>query len=368
MVVMGYRALAMLLSVGACRWNFSELRADDAGRDAVADSDVLPDAAGFAANLVFATSTQHAMLGMTIADGDQICADRAAEAQLPGVYRAWLSTTAEPAASRMAGQGWVRRDGKIVAQTLADVFGGRMLHPILLDENGVRLATTDRVATGTDSTGQVFSANCTDFTDAQESLLFGCADATGRSYSVCFSSGCTAARIYCWGIDRTAPLAVPVATGRRAFLATAFSSGNSTSSADTHCNTVAASHQFPGTYKALLSSTTVTAASRLSAAGETWVRLDGIPLAPTAADVLAGNWDVPLNVTQDGGYDNNFVWTGAAAIDQVGTAAGTCNDLLSVSQLLTPALGRASRIFPTAFAEGVGVTCATQASVYCLQE
>jgi hypothetical protein len=70
------------------------------------------------ANFVFVTSSAHAPieLGPDLGAADAICAARATEANLPGTYVAWLSTSTRQARDRLAGaRGWVRVDGRPVA-------------------------------------------------------------------------------------------------------------------------------------------------------------------------------------------------------------------------------------------------------------
>src|SRR5215510_6780649 len=76
-----------------------------------------------AANLVFVTS-QHVIAGQlgSLAAADAVCNESAANAGLPGVYVAWLSTSATNAIDRLAGaRGWVRPDGRPFADTSADI-------------------------------------------------------------------------------------------------------------------------------------------------------------------------------------------------------------------------------------------------------
>jgi hypothetical protein len=68
------------------------------------------------------------------------------------------------------------------------------------------------------------------------------------------------------------------------------------------------------------------AASRFAPAGPTWVRRDGVAIAATAADALAGNLLAPPNVTIGNTYYGGPVVTGASSITAVATAASSCAD------------------------------------------
>src|SRR5258708_7627480 len=107
---------------------------------------------GIVANVAFVTSTTPVPGALrSLAKAAPTCAARAPGGGLAGTFVAWLSTSAEVAFMRVAGaRGWVRTDGRIVADTVDDLIYGNMVYPIRLDEHGRDIGTsTPPAATGT---------------------------------------------------------------------------------------------------------------------------------------------------------------------------------------------------------------------------
>ena len=133
---------------------------------------------------IFVTSAvQTAGLG-GIAGADEICATEAADANLQGEFKAWLSTTSSSVADRLSHDGgpFVRVDEVIVANDWADLVDGALLAPINLDANGQ--PRTGDVWTGTLETGASYTVDdCAAFTSGD--------NADGHAY--CGSSTSTAA-------------------------------------------------------------------------------------------------------------------------------------------------------------------------------
>ena len=331
-------------------------------------------------NIVFTTSTTQTPALGGLAGADAICAQRALAAGLAGTYRAWLSTSTVNAIDRLgSASGWVRPDGKPVLNNVADIAQDKLFYPPRLDEFGNDLGADPVVmtATGRDGRLTVFtdSTTCGDFTSEVENglLVGGWASANSELFNnvVGFSCG-NEARIYCFGIDRTAQVAVTPAAGRRAFVTTAYwTPGGGIDSADTLCQKEATAANLPGTYKALLAPSGASAASRFNASGAPWVRSDGIPLAPTARDFFSATvLDVSPNVTADGFvyYGSDGAWSGAATMTTAGSDATNCGNWLSTSG--TGAFGRAGdSAVATFFDEWPATPCnATWTKLTCLQE
>jgi hypothetical protein len=73
-------------------------------------------------NYVFTTSTTQTPDFGGRSGADSICAKLAANAALPGTYKAWLSTSTENAIDRLGtASGWVRTDGKPVVNSVDDI-------------------------------------------------------------------------------------------------------------------------------------------------------------------------------------------------------------------------------------------------------
>ncbi|MBY0278552.1 DUF4215 domain-containing protein [Candidatus Binatia bacterium] len=84
--------------------------------------------------------------------------------------------------------------------------------------------------------------------------------------------------------------------------------------ADLLCQTHADSASLPGTYKAWLSSQTVSAADRLAHATEPYVRVDGQIVAVNWNDLTDGTHLIGMNITETGSdHVGERVWTGTSA-------------------------------------------------------
>jgi hypothetical protein len=258
---------------------------------------------------------------------------RAATAGLPGTFVAWLSAGLMGAKTRLgSARGWVRTDGKPFADEVADLASGVFWYPPRLDELGVDVGPV-RVMTGTMGDGTPAPNDCSALTGGTgEGISAGLATSTHRRWTfdqqivTCASQN----RLYCFQTDLQVPLNPIAANGRKAFLSSAWIPSNGLAGADAQCAADATGASLGGTFKALLATSFATAASRFNASGLTWVRTDGVALAPTAAAVLAGTVDTTLEVDAAGGYvDDDVAWSGVSGTGTpgtVGTTTGTCTD------------------------------------------
>jgi hypothetical protein len=103
-------------------------------------------------------------------------------------------------------------------------------------------------------------------------------------------------------------------------------------SADGRCTTDAVAAGLPGTYKALLATSTASAISRFNTAAGTppWARPDNT-LVTNTANELAFALSYVLaspnsNAANDTWYGQSTIWTGAPDLINPGTALTTCND------------------------------------------
>ena len=332
-------------------------------------------------NVVFVTSTTHTGNLGGLAGADAVCQARATAAGLAGTYRAWLSTTSVSAISRLGtASGWVRPDGKPVFNTTADIVAGKQLYPIRIDETGADLGEVSVLtATTTNGTFYTSGTDCTGFTVADtQSAASGTASNVASAFTVFGTAQCASAQhLYCFGISNTATVAVtPPASYRRAFLTSAsWTPGGGLAAADALCTSEASSAGLPGTYKAMLATSTASAASRFTttAGSAPWARVDGVQLAPTAAGLFtAAYWDTAMNVLASGTYmasGNSGVWGGATSPSTVGTAALTCGGTWS-STAGTGGGGRngASRIGALFAFDSANPCSATYIKLACLQE
>ena len=331
-----------------------------------------------APNIAFVTSTEHTGNLGGLAGADTICRTRAMAAGLAGTYRAWLSTSTTNAVSRLgSARGWVRVDGKPFVDSIADLTAGKIIHPLRVDETGDDVGQL-RVTTGTKSDGTVASSElCGNWTSSTGTTYTtqGTSDGLGSMWTNFGGQLCgTAARLYCFGVDRTAVVDVtPATTYRRAFTTKAsWTPGGGLASADALCMQEATAASLPGTYKALLASSGATAASRVSTSGSVWARVDGVAIATLASFTFAvTRWIVSPNLTADKTtwYGNTGVWTGAARLPPAGTSSTTCNNW-TVSTAGNTAIG--GRIGYTTLADiaddGSPTACSSSQKLLCFQQ
>ena len=324
-------------------------------------------------NIAFVTSTTHTGNLGGVVGADTICQSRAAAAGLSGSYYAWISSTTINAASRFGtSRGWVRLDGKPFADTVADLTAGKIFYPLRLNESGVDVMGDATVFTGTQANGTLFSGqSCTDWTSnsAGVPVAGGLTGAGAPSWTIAATFPCNASQhLYCLGRGRISTLSVVAQTGRLAFATTAnYAVGGGIASADALCQSEATAAGKAGTFKALLATSTASAASRFNTNGPTWVRADGVPLVNAAPDIAAPTLVAPLNVSASGAYlaIHAAAWTGAAGFSTVGTATSTCNEWTSTAS------GSASAAYIDRSGSGSLFTvtpCSSLGRLFCLQE
>ena len=137
-----------------------------------------PDAAAAAASkLVFVTSSRHTGNLGGVEGADAICATRAAAADLPGTFKAWVSASDAAARDRLShGEApYLRTDGVQVADDWADLVDGSLDAPMSRDENGA--AVEDDAWTGTLATGAA-STSCSGFTSSSAANAGVCGSTT----------------------------------------------------------------------------------------------------------------------------------------------------------------------------------------------
>lgn len=118
--------------------------------------------------------------------GDQLCANAAADAGLPGTFRAWLSDGTGSPSTRftMGDTPFCLVDGTVIADDWADLTDASLAHAIEVDENGGSPGTV-RVWTGTGSTGGPSGPNCLGWTSASggEAGRFGALNAFNAAWT-----------------------------------------------------------------------------------------------------------------------------------------------------------------------------------------
>ena len=152
------------------------------------------------------------VLGEGLAGADEICQSRAQVAGLPGVYRAWLSSTEIHAVDRVVQTkpAPLRRvDLEVVVATPADLVGGTLLVPIAVTEGGELLnldpnCAEEAVWTGTNADGTLGISNCEDWTATMDNAgLTGQLGATDEAWTQgpCQVACEAVLHIYCFEID-----------------------------------------------------------------------------------------------------------------------------------------------------------------------
>lgn len=167
---------------------------------------------------------------------------------------------------------------------------------------------------------------------------------TGWSVSGCSGSTCD--------VTMTADRTVTATLGQLGYLAFATDSlydgdllGDAMpadAEADAICNAAAAGASLPGSYRAWLSSTTVSAASRFAGARGAWVLADGTPFAASLATLTSGQLLSTLRVTETGNpitstdttFWSNTLSSGAIANTSASSTCGNFTTTAGASDVL----------------------------------
>lgn len=330
-------------------------------------------------NIVFVTSTRSASNMGGLAGADAICAARATAGGLAGTYKAWLSTSTVNAKDRLGtASGWVRPDGKPVFSQLKDLESNKVFYPPNQDESGHVATGVQTVFTATEANGKSvegsFSSTCADWTsdvDDGKYILVGSAGANSSQLTSYGGDKCgQGSALLCFGIDRTAFVAADPLPGGRAFVTEAtWTPGGGIATADALCQKEATDAGLTGTFKALLSPTGASAASRF-AGTDPWYRMDGLALAPTASAFFSNSsLDVAPNMTAKGAYSTGFHWGGGENPTAIGTDALNCKDWKSGLAADVSAMGYDSITFMGLFFGTYTARwqCSGSAHLVCLQ-
>ena len=324
-----------------------------------------------AANVAFVTSTLQSPMsfGSDLTGADAVCNTRAQAAGLTGTFVAFLSTSTVNARDRLAGsRGWARIDGVPLLDQADDAMRGHLLSPLAIDELG-NYAGADFVATGSTGTADVLGGwTCNDYTDGSAMVEGGVGNFTSGLWLMDNNQSCASmARIYCFGLGKTAPVAPPPVTGRLQFMTVEsyVVDGNGLATADALCNSEAQQGSLPGSYKALLATSTASAFSRFSA-GSPWQRVDGMVLSPSLLDLEQNEMFTTPNLSATGAAQGDIeVMTGIINPAQANTTGQACGDWTAPGgQGLTGRSDFLGSVFNDA---GTTIGCTTQ-PIYCFEE
>jgi len=316
-------------------------------------------------NIMFTTSTVQApgTLGSTAA-ADTLCRERAAAAGLPGTFIAFVSDSTSDLRARLGtARGWVRPDGAPVADTLDSLLATIIFYPPTLDEFTLPIPLqTTSVATATEMGGQFSGLGCTDWTSTTASTTYGIAYAGDLQLVTTGSTGRTCdtpMHLYCVGTDHNTPVAPAPPTGKRAFLYFGFTPGGGLAAADAACAADATMYGIPGSFRALLATTTATAASRFAIAPR--YRLDGARFTADF-DVI----DTPLRLQANGMYASAAVWFGAPTAFSVGTSQSTCMDWTANGN--NAPVGTTEFATSETFDSSLQFSCSQALGLYCIED
>ena len=324
-------------------------------------------------NVAFVTSSRVApgTLG-GLAGADALCQQRAAAGGLSGTYRAWLQTEAASAASRFpSSRGWVRPDGRAVADSAESLGNANIFYPITLDESGAR-GTSIQIATGVFYPG-TGPGTCNDWTVPTQASSYGYG--SGRNAGSPFQIGglnyCDVpASFYCLGTDRQVKVVPDRAAGRVAFASVGrFTPGAGVGPADALCAAEAARAGLTGSFRAELATSTALPQSRFDLTGPPWVRVDGVQLAATARAYFEDDLSLSAPTLTAGGVfitTDVRIWLGMS-FDRSISDATTCQSWLGSGEAAT---GFSSSLGSTEnpAAPRSANTCTNGAPVICLQE
>jgi hypothetical protein len=338
--------------------------------------------------------------GLTGADAT--CQAEATAAGLHGTFVAWLSSSTNDAYCRVHGRTgmrssacglgtlptgagpWIRRDGL----PFMELVGGaprNFTPPIIRADGTIAPGATAgsglKIWTNTSRDGSPAGAtSCTDWTSSAlaETTVTGDTAAVmywpnGSTSSCNFATG----RLVCMEVGRGGPLATITNTGRRIFISSATGTGNLSSwpqssglagltGGDQICRTLAHAAGLPfwGTFKAWLSTSAVSAVSRLNGSAP-YLRMDGMVLAADRSDLTDGVLATSVMFLENGVADDWNVYTGTTSAGA--SAATNCSNWTSGSGTTMGSYGRSDLISGRWTDQGSG-GCASTLRIYCVQD
>jgi hypothetical protein len=239
------------------------------------------------ANLAFIGTTPAPRTGL--AGLDATCVTDAAAAGLTGTFIALASDNTLDARDRFVGaRGWVGVDGLAIFDTTSDFASTTRNRAITRDQTGV--PRSDAAFTGSMATGiKDTSGMCSNWTSTTGQAQGGYSDWIGLySISNVGPNCASTSSVFCLQTDRNVAVSLshpPAPTGRYVFVTNAsWTVGGGIAAADAFCAQQANAGGLAGTYKALLATTTETAAEHVGGVAGMWRRPDGIVVAYDGLD------------------------------------------------------------------------------------
>jgi hypothetical protein len=294
-----------------------------------------------------------------LAAGDAVCQARANAAGLTGTFVAWLSDSTSDAYCRIhnltgkkssnCGQAslpvaagpWVRTDGFPFSEAIDQLINSNKVYtPIRFDEFGNAISST-RYFTATSTNGALHPNSapspCSDWTSSAAGVFVDVGETDGVSslWTTTGGNQCDATLpLICFQTGAGPALPAFGSAGKKVFLSSATGNGNLASwpdaggktglaAGDAICQARAAAAGFANAanFKAWISDSGTDARDRITSNGP-WVRLDGVKVADTKADLLDGFLFTSLSLTETGICLGNYnVWTGT---NDAGTSSCPC--------------------------------------------
>ena len=343
----------LLLLVAACgRLGFGS---DDDG----APNDAATEGATRGPNRVFMTSTTYTANFGGIATADAACQDHADTAGLDGSFIALLGDDVIKPLDRVAGaRGWVDVAGWPIVDDPATWLTGGMFHPMHRDERGLVGSAQAWFGAGL--------STCASWTSVDVALNGGVVSSRQSWFAFLVQTCSVSASLVCVETASTVPVAPAITQGRYIFQTTTmWTPGGGLAAADAVCQSEAMTAGLPGTYLALLATSTADGFARMAMSGAPWTRVDGIAVAATAAD-LAGPLPAVLDsftildATGTPHPTQGNVW--------VGSATDNCSDWTSSAATRTGEQGDPRSVSRSSWSGWGTRTCNLANPLLCLQQ
>jgi hypothetical protein len=316
---------------------------------------------------------------------DAKCQYLASGANLPGTWKALLSTATTDARSRLAVAGGIyAMTGQKIADDASSFWDGNLASSYNYDESGNQLSSCPSVWTGTASNGTLSGYGCYDGSNTP--WMSSATAGTGTIGASCVldhwldngTQSCgSLARLYC--VEQISGVTSSGSTGRRIFVSSesyTLDQLGGLSGADSKCNYLASARGgLTGTWKALLSETLLDTRQRISIPGQV-LDIAGNVVAYSESDL----WDGTLSYANGIKYNESggavttlYVWTGTTSNGVSAGSSDNCssgNDAWrSTSASLNATLGQPNDA-TSAWINASSVACntATAARIYCIEQ
>jgi hypothetical protein len=304
--------------------------------------------------------------------GDALCATAAESVNKGGTWKAWLSSTSENAIDRQADVGpWYQQlsdGGLVLTFNNKSNLATTPVVPLGIDEAGRSISAF--YWTGSSVGGVYSSASCAGWLNPGGLGTYGTTGATTTAWTDDSSRSCTTPGALLCLEQSHEPLADPApATGRRLFITSVPYTGSmgGLSGADGHCATAAAAANKGGTWRAWLSTSTVSALDRQVGPGPWYQELadGGLLLTFNNRANLKTSPIIPLQVDELGRSFSAKYWTGTTPGGRPSTS--TCLNWTSLGNLDGGTVGTTGTIDGDWTADST-YACSKVASLLCVEQ